>query len=77
VEALRSVRLPILVVQGSRDSLGPLETLQAALEGLPDATIAVVDGGDHSYRAAGGREVVARLEDEAIAAAVEWLGGLA
>jgi predicted alpha/beta-hydrolase family hydrolase len=77
VEALRSVRIPVLVVQGSRDSLGPLPTLEVALEGLPHATIAVVDGGDHSYRAAGGRQVVARLEDEAIRAAVEWLGGLA
>jgi predicted alpha/beta-hydrolase family hydrolase len=77
VEALRSVRLPILVVQGSRDSLGPLPTLEAALAGLPIATVAVVEGGDHSYRAAGGRQVVARLEDEAIKAAVAWLGGLA
>jgi uncharacterized protein len=76
VEALRSVRLPILVVQGSRDSLGPLPTLEAALEGLPNATIAVIEGGDHSYRAAGGRQVVAHLEDEAIDAAVEWLGEL-
>jgi predicted alpha/beta-hydrolase family hydrolase len=77
VEALRSVKLPVLVVQGSRDSLGPLETLEAALAALPNATIAVIEGGDHSYRAAGGRQVVARLEDEAIEAAVEWLGGLA
>jgi predicted alpha/beta-hydrolase family hydrolase len=77
VEALRSVRRPILVVQGSRDSLGPLPTLEAALAGQPNATIAVVEGGDHSYRAAGGRQVVARLEDEAIGAAVEWLGRLA
>ena len=42
VEALRSVRLPVLVVQGSRDSLGPLPTLEAALDGLSNATIAVV-----------------------------------
>jgi predicted alpha/beta-hydrolase family hydrolase len=73
VEALRSVRLPVLVVQGSRDSLGPLPTLGAALAGLPNATIAVIEGGDHSYRAAGGRQVVGRLEDEAIKAAVDWL----
>jgi predicted alpha/beta-hydrolase family hydrolase len=77
VEALRSVGLPVLVVQGSRDSLGPLPTLEAALDGLSNATIAVVAGGDHSYRAAGGRQVVARLEDEAINAAVKWLAGLA
>ena len=73
VAALRSLGLPILVVQGSRDSLGPLRALEAAIAGIPDARIAVVEGGDHSYRAAGGREVVARLEDQAIAAAVDWL----
>jgi len=76
VAALRTVDRPILVVQGSRDSLGPLETLEAALEGVPNARIAIVEGGDHSYRAAGGRDVVARLEDRAIAAATEWLSGL-
>ncbi len=77
VEALRAVGRPLLVVQGSRDSLGPLETLQAALAGVPEARVAVVEGGDHSYRAAGGRDIVARLEDRAIAAAVEWLDAMA
>jgi uncharacterized protein len=76
VEALRNVRRPLLVVQGSRDSLGPMDTLQAALNDVPNARIAIVEGGDHSYRAAGGRDVVARLEDRAIAAAAEWLAGL-
>lgn len=76
VQALRALRLPILVVQGSRDSLGPLDTLEAALDGVPNARIATIEGGDHSYRAAGGRDVVARLEDRAIAAAADWLGEL-
>lgn len=71
--ALRAVRQPILVVQGSRDSLGPLSALQEALEGVRGADIAVVDGGDHSYRAPGPRAVTTRLEDEAVAAAVGWL----
>jgi len=77
VAALRSLGLPILVVQGSRDSLGPLPALQAALAEVTGARIAVIEGGDHSYRAAGGREVVARLEDQAIAAAVQWLADVA
>ena len=38
--------------------------------------LAVVDGADHSYRAPGGREVVARLEGEAIRAAAAWLDRL-
>ena len=77
VEALREIRRPLLIVQGTRDALGPLDTLEAALDGVPNARIATVEGGDHSYRAAGGRDVVALLEDRAIAAAVEWLAELA
>src|SRR3990172_1808 len=73
VAAVHSLGLPILVVQGSRDSLGPLPALEAAIAGIGSARIDVGGGGDHSYRAAGGREVVARLEDQAIAAAVDWL----
>jgi hypothetical protein len=76
VEALRAVGRPILVVQGSRDPLGPLPALESAMTGIAGASIAVVAGGDHSYRAPGGREVVARLESEAIAAAVPWLDAL-
>jgi predicted alpha/beta-hydrolase family hydrolase len=73
LEALRRVRQPILVVQGSRDSLGPLVGITEALEGVANATLSVVEGGDHSYRTPGGRAATARLEDEAVAAAVEWL----
>ena len=76
VAALRIVGRPILVVQGSRDPLGPLSTLESAMAGIPGASIARVEGGDHSYRAPGGREVVARLEREAIRAAVAWLDAL-
>jgi predicted alpha/beta-hydrolase family hydrolase len=73
--ALRSVGRSILVVQGSRDALGPLAALRPALDGVPDAEIAVVEGGDHSYP--GGREIVARLESEAIGVAVRWLETIA
>jgi predicted alpha/beta-hydrolase family hydrolase len=74
--ALRSVGRPVLVVQGSRDALGPLAALREALEGIPGAEIAVVEDGDHSFRAPGGREVVTRLEGEAVGAAVHWLEGV-
>ena len=75
--ALRAVREPILVVQGSRDSLGPLDALREALEGVDGADVAVIDGGDHSYRAPGPRAATTRLEDEAVQAAVGWLEALA
>jgi len=71
--ALHTVEQPILVVQGSRDSLGPLDALKEALDGVEAAEIAVIEGGDHSYRAPGPRAVTTRLEDEAVAAAAAWL----
>jgi predicted alpha/beta-hydrolase family hydrolase len=71
--ALHAVPQPILVVQGSRDSLGPLDALREALVGVGHAEIAVIEGGDHSYRAPGPRAATTKHEDEAVAAAVAWL----
>jgi predicted alpha/beta-hydrolase family hydrolase len=45
---LRSLPTPALFVQGERDVFGTPAELRRALGGLPDATIHVVTGGDHS-----------------------------
>ena len=42
------VRAPMLFVQGSRDAFGTPAELAPVLDGLPAATLFVVDGGDHS-----------------------------
>lgn len=48
-EALARLRLPVLLVQGSRDPLCPLPALQAALaRRLAPSALHVVEGGDHS-----------------------------
>ena len=54
-ERLRTAHLPqipcpVLIVQGSRDGLGTPAELQPIVEGLPQATLHVVDGGDHSFK---------------------------
>lgn len=48
---LKSIRLPMLFIQGSRDSFGRPDELRAVIkrDGLP-ATLHVIDGGDHSFK---------------------------
>jgi hypothetical protein len=47
---LRGVALPMLFVQGTRDTLADLGELRPVLDALGErATLHVVDGGDHSF----------------------------
>jgi predicted alpha/beta-hydrolase family hydrolase len=46
---LRSVRVPMLFLQGSRDELASLELLQPILVELPQATLHVIADADHSF----------------------------
>jgi predicted alpha/beta-hydrolase family hydrolase len=81
-EHLARIRLPVLIVQGSRDAFGAPEELGPALAPLgAAATLHVVDGGDHSFKIAGkiGRrgptaqaDVFERIQDEI----VRWIGTL-
>jgi uncharacterized protein len=43
------VRLPMLVVQGTRDTLGTADEVKKLLKGVSRARVAVVEGGDHSF----------------------------
>jgi uncharacterized protein len=48
---LAAVRLPMLFVQGTRDTLADLSLLRPVVAGLGEhATLHVVEGGDHSFR---------------------------
>ena len=72
---LPSVRRPMLVIQGSRDSFGTPEELAPAFGSLdPPATIHVIEGGDHSFkvpRADAQRRT--EIDDEVRRTAVEWM----
>jgi uncharacterized protein len=48
---LKSIRAPMLFIQGSRDAFGLPEELRTVIkrDGLP-ATLQVIDGGDHSFK---------------------------
>jgi uncharacterized protein len=56
-EVLLALRKPILFVQGTRDPLGPLDTL-AEVRGRMSApnTLFVVEGGNHSLEVSGARK---------------------
>ena len=45
---LPRIGVPMLVVQGSRDSFGTPDELRPVLARLPAARLHVVEGGDHS-----------------------------
>lgn len=72
---LPAVRAPMLFVEGTRDPFCPLETLERVLGEIDvDAEVAVVDGGDHSFkvRKSSGRSTRAAWE-EAAARTVSWV----
>jgi len=74
---LPGVALPMLFVQGTRDTLCDLELLRPVLARLPRATLHTIEGGDHSFRVprrAGRTD--ADVWAEIVAVAARWLGGL-
>jgi uncharacterized protein len=48
-EHLAQVSVPMLFLQGTRDSLANLDLVRTVCAGLPLATLHVVEGGDHSF----------------------------
>ena len=75
---LRSVDVPMLFLQGTRDPLADLGELQPVLDELGDrAQLHVVDGGDHSFHVLkrSGR-TDAQVLDEICARFVEWVDAL-
>ena len=50
---LPSIAVPVLFVQGSRDTFGTPEELDPVLAGCRAAELFVVDGGDHSFKVRG------------------------
>jgi predicted alpha/beta-hydrolase family hydrolase len=48
-EHLAEVGLPMLFLQGTRDTLAKLELIEELTSGLPSATLHVVDGADHGF----------------------------
>ena len=64
----------MLFLAGTRDALCRFDLLRGALAGLPNATLHVIEDGDHSFavRARAGRSQAA-VRDELVQASVAWL----
>jgi predicted alpha/beta-hydrolase family hydrolase len=50
---LPAIREPLLFVQGTRDAFGAADEIKALLPRLQDASLHVVEGGDHSFKVSG------------------------
>lgn len=62
---LPKITVPMLFIQGSRDTFAQPDLLEKTLRQLPTATLHVVDGADHGLRVRGRNEeeIVAELVD--------------
>lgn len=71
---LASIAAPMLFLTGTRDALCPLEQLRPVLAPLPQATLHVVEDGDHSFavRKRSGRDAAMVLH-ELLNASLLWL----
>ena len=77
-EHLNDVAIPMLFLQGTRDSLADLALLTPVLERIgPRATMHIVEGGDHSFKVP---KRSGRTQDEVfdeLADTIQtWAGGL-
>lgn len=74
VAHLPRIAVPMLFLAGTRDSLCRLDLLRDVLAGLPQATLHVVEDGDHSFavRKRSGRDQ-GSVREEIVQASVAWL----
>lgn len=77
VSHLAEVGAPILFVQGTRDRLAPLDLVTPVVESTPEATIHIIEDGDHSFRVLKrtGRQPLEVL-DEVVSVTASWISKL-
>lgn len=57
---LKNITLPMLFLQGTRDSLAQLDLIEEVCRALPSATLRTFEGADHSFKA-GKKEFIQEL----------------
>lgn len=50
IDHLERLDIPMLFVTGTRDRLAPMPIVESAMRRLPRATLARIEGGDHSFK---------------------------
>jgi predicted alpha/beta-hydrolase family hydrolase len=68
---LGEIKVPMLFLQGTRDSFAQPDLLEATIKRLPTATLHRVEGGDHSHKVAG--RTASDVTDELVEATIDWL----
>lgn len=68
---LSALRIPMLFLQGTRDSLADLTQLKKVCKGLPTSTVVTFEGADHSFKA-GKEDLLPKLA----AMTSEWIEGI-
>jgi predicted alpha/beta-hydrolase family hydrolase len=69
---LYEIKQPMLFLQGDRDAFADPALLAATLKKLPNATLHLVAGGDHSHKVRG--RTPADVNAELVSAAAAWFG---
>lgn len=69
---LSLVTVPMLFLQGTRDRLADLDLLRPLLAGIPLATLMIIEGGDHSFKAP---KSAGRTDAETLAALADTVAG--
>ncbi len=59
---LSAIKIPMLFLQGSRDSLAELQLIKGVCKKLKTATLEVIEGADHSFKA-GKQDLIPLLAD--------------
>lgn len=67
-EHLKSVHIPMLFLQGTRDTLAQLDLIRQITTPLENATLTLFEGADHSF-AIGKKDVISDL----VTASVKWI----
>jgi predicted alpha/beta-hydrolase family hydrolase len=70
---LSSIRVPMLFLQGTRDTFGTPDEMEALAASLPRATLRLCDHGDHSLAAPKKVDPKGELLDRAMDFAAEWM----
>lgn len=70
---LPAVTAPMLFVQGSRDPFGSPDEMQALVAALPQASLQLLEGGDHSIAAARRADRDGQLLERAMDLASAWM----
>ena len=70
---LGTIARPLLFLHGTRDPFGSPAEMQTLVAGLPHATLALIEGGDHSLALSRRQDPAGASLDRAIAIAAEWM----